>query len=95
MRDLVYVRRGQIGVWFWKQIPDEPGIDSTDIYNGDADIQPEQTNVHLNDANDERHVPHVTPMHPEAWTTHRVEFRPPTMQQRMEQLQDNPHPKTR
>ncbi|KAA8538679.1 hypothetical protein F0562_028287 [Nyssa sinensis] len=52
----------QIGAKFWEVICDEHGINHTDNYSGDSDLQLERINVNYNEANGGRDIPRAVLM---------------------------------
>uniref|UniRef100_A0A8C6T194 Tubulin/FtsZ GTPase domain-containing protein n=1 Tax=Neogobius melanostomus TaxID=47308 RepID=A0A8C6T194_9GOBI len=61
MREIVHLQIGQcgnqIGSKFWEVIIGEHGINTTGIYEGDADVQLERVNVYFNEAHGGKYVP--------------------------------------
>ena len=61
MREIVHIQGGQcgniIGNKFWEVISEEHGIDTSETYHGDSDLQLERINVYYNEETGGRYVP--------------------------------------
>ncbi|XP_057574378.1 tubulin beta chain-like isoform X4 [Hippopotamus amphibius kiboko] len=61
MREIVHIQAdpcgNQIDAKFWKVISDEHGIDPTDTYHGDSDLQLDSISVYYNEATGGKYVP--------------------------------------
>ena len=63
MREIVHILARQcgnlIGAKFWEVISDEHGIDPTDTYRGDRDLQLDHISMNYNEATGGKYVPHA------------------------------------
>jgi hypothetical protein len=61
---------------FWELISDEHGVDPSDRFNGNTDLQLEQINLYINDATGGRYVPRAVLVALEAGTMDTVRSGP-------------------
>ncbi|KAH0818757.1 hypothetical protein GEV33_004034 [Tenebrio molitor] len=76
MAAIFYLNDFAVGKYFWELISDEHGVDPSDRFNGNTDLQLEQINLYINDATGGRYVPRAVLVDLEAGTMDTVRSGP-------------------